>query len=96
VDITGFDNQLQNNNKSSSENAHAAEHGSNALSNIKPGVGIGMVMGRDKLNKKDKMQEVYTLFKELDIRMRKQQTEVEELLKNLKDDQQCPYCKRLA
>lgn len=57
------------------------------------GIGIGLT---EKISKKDKMHEVYLLFKELDAKMRKQQIEVEELLKNLRDDQPCPYCHRKA
>lgn len=73
--------QSANNAKDHSQNAK------NKPSGHEKDTGLGMV---DKISKKDKMHEVYILFKELDGKMRKQQAEIEDLLKNLREDQPCP------
>lgn len=84
-------NNASNKQVSDSQKKGGNKDGNTPAQGVKPsGAGVNSGIGADKISKKDKMHEVYILFKELDGKMRKQQAEVEELLKNLKDDQPCP------
>jgi len=56
---------------------------------------------KGNMNNLDKMehssiQHMQEMFKSLNLKMERQRMELETFVKNLKDDEMCPYCKRVG